>query len=90
MTILSKPWKVDRDGERIYCYAPGEVCVDLVSGTKEDRARVMVLLEQVQPAMALLLDYFENYELGEDCDAEMKAVLVAAGLMSEDGRRVRR
>lgn len=49
MTLLEKPWKVDRAGERIYAYVGNrEVGIDICSGAPEDRARVMALLEQVQ------------------------------------------
>lgn len=56
-TILSKPWRIDRRGERIYIDAPGEVCIDLCSGTPEGRARVMALLENARGAFRTLVDY---------------------------------
>lgn len=55
MTLLTKPWKVDRRGHRFYVYAPGEVCIDLCSGTEADRERVMVLLGHVQALVETLL-----------------------------------
>lgn len=54
-TTLTKPWKVNQRAECIYAYAPGEVCIDLTSGTPEDRARVMALLKQVQRMGRVLL-----------------------------------
>lgn len=53
-TILDQPAKVDREGERLYFYAPGEVCVDICSGRPEDRKRVMALLEHSQRAFRVL------------------------------------
>lgn len=84
MTLLDKPATVNREAERLYLYAPGEVCVDLTSGTPEDRARVMALLENMREAYALLRDFYKNYEMGSGPDAKMGVLLRAAGLL-EDG-----
>lgn len=99
MTILTKPWRIDRRGERIYVDAPGEVCVDVCSGTSEDRARVMALLEQAQRAMRLLRsemvlgdDGLMHDEIrcpilvGGECAewcAEKRTLLRAAGVLDE-------
>lgn len=48
MSLLDTPMRINHEAHRIYVYAPGEVCIDLTSGTQEDRERVMVLLVQVQ------------------------------------------
>lgn len=48
MNILDTPMRVNHEAHRIYIYAPGEVCIDLTSGTQDDRERVMALLAQVQ------------------------------------------
>lgn len=44
MTMPTKPARVDREGERLYLYAPGEVCVDICSGAKTERSAAMDLL----------------------------------------------
>lgn len=91
MTILSKPWRIDRRGERIYIDAPGEVCVDLCSGTQEDRARVMALLEQVQRMANLLVDHLAGRN-GHNCPTTapecsicgpIEECLRAAGVLDE-------
>lgn len=91
MTILTKPWRIDRRGERIYVDAPGEVCIDLCSGTPEDRARVMALLEQVQKMAILLEKHFAGYG-GHNCSTTppecsicgpIEECLRAAGVLDE-------
>lgn len=81
--LLSRPWRIDRRGERIYIDAPDEVCVDICSGTPEDRARVMALLEQVQAMGRLIRDFYRNYEMGSGPDAQMEQLLRAAGVLDE-------
>lgn len=83
MTILSKPWRIDRRGERIYVDAPGEVCVDICSGTPEDRARVMALLEQVQAMARVLAEISHDLTVQRPWHGEVDAVLRAAGVFDE-------
>ena len=84
--MFTKPWRIDRRGERIYIDAPGEVCVDITSGAPEDRARVMALLEQAQPAVSLLLiirnTLVEQGASGASITA-LDKVLRAAGVLDE-------
>lgn len=79
-TTLTKPWKVNQRAECIYAYAPGECCIDLCSGTPEDRARVMALLEQVQKMGRILKALVEDRGVNK---ADAEAVLRDAGVMSE-------
>lgn len=94
MTILDKAWKVDRDGERLYVYAPGEVCIDIVSGAPEDRRRVLALLAQVQHLAAVAKDaaseWCTRYRAPTECGAclacRARAVLRDAGVSDGHGR----
>ena len=96
MILLSKPWKVDAEGERIYAYAPGEVCIDICSGRPEDRARVLALLAQVQDmARALERASRDECEGAADCGWHLggacracaaRAMLRDAGVSVPDGR----
>lgn len=79
-SILDQPVRVDRDGERLYFYAPGEVCVDICSGTPEDRKRVMALLEHVQEAFRVLSEMHEDYD-GEPWAEAVEKVLQDAGVI---------
>lgn len=87
MTILSKPWRIDRRGERIYVDAPGEVCIDLCSGTQEDRARVMALAAQAQAMAVALLAIREVAIQKQSWDGpgcrHIDDVLRAAGVLDE-------
>lgn len=90
MTLLDKPWKVDRDGERLYAYVSGEVCIDIVSGTPEDRRRVLAFLVQAQAMAALLrrVDASAGFEATSTAfHAEVRSVLRDAGVSDVDGMK---
>lgn len=90
--LLDIPWHVNRRAECLYVYAPGEVCVDLTSGTPENRARVMALLEQVQRMAQLLSKHLAGYgghnchTTPPECDVcgPIEECLRDAGLLSDD------
>lgn len=80
--VLSQPVRVNERGECLY-FCDGDVCVDVQSGTKEQRAAVLAFLAQTQEMARLLkrIDSSAGFDATSTAfQAEVKKVLRDAGV----------
>jgi hypothetical protein len=79
--ILKSPVRVYPDRMAVYFF-DGDVCADIVSGTKEQQKAVLALVGQAQRMARLMLDAVEEGGTSAATLDAMTRVLRDAGVMS--------